>query len=530
MQIKTYITTKRRNSTATPSSRPALFTLKSTITVNLKDESNILSPSFLLNVSGHDGSNYVEAFGRFYWVKDVVCVRANLFMLNCVVDVLGSYRKHIRNTTAFVLYDSTPNTEIPDRRIAINTTPTISTNQASMPWSFVLGTGSNFIAVAGNGKNTDSAGSTGVYRISAAGLSDLGFQIDDLEDAFTDMAIAYNTNFDAWMIAAQNEFDGIVSDPTRAIPHAIRGAAYFEQALLGAIKTFFIDGLINVWKSVVKLFNGGDALKNVRAAYWLPFVITGGTSYAKLALGGFVEYITGGVNKITDPIISDSTTVAIPWQYSDWRNVACTEIQVYIPLIGTISIPPSAVKGQNSITIYFSLNLYSGLFSVKLVCGGVCLGTFGTDCRMPIMVGDSNVNMGAVINTIASGAAAIATGGTSAATAALIGSAVASGFESLVPVNTTVGGIGGGAGNSLGANIWCTTICHNTSQNPADTIGIIGTPTMKLKQLNYLDSSDCYCQTSGAQMNMTAQTGESYPTSEEVKEVNNWLDSGVFIE
>lgn len=525
--IKTYITTKRRSSTATPTSKPALFTLKETIQVEIKDESNVLAPSILIKRGGHDGSNYVEVFGRFYWVRDFVLVRANLLQLNCVVDPLGSYRGHIGQTQAFVLYDSTANSEIPDRRLGVKTTPTVSSSQAAMPWSFVLSTGTNFIAVAGNGKNTESAGSTGVYAISNAGLSDLGFQIEDLEDAFTDMAIAYNNNYDAWIQAAQNEFDGIISDPTRAIPHAIVGFSYIERALMGAVKTFFIDGLINVWKSVVKLFNGGDAMKNVRAAYWLPFDIQGGTSYAKLALGGFVEYITGGVRKITDPIISDSVTVSIPWQFSDWRNVACTEIQVFIPLIGTISIPASAVKGQSSITIYCSLNIYSGLFSVKLVSNGVVLGTFGADCRMPIMVGDSNVNAAAIVNSIAAGAAAIATGGSSAATATLIGSAVASGFESLVPINTTVGGIGGGAGSSLGANIWCTTICHDTSQAPSTLLPVIGTPTHQLKTLSSISG---YIQTSGAQLNMTAVTGESNPTEGEITEVNRLLDSGIYYE
>lgn len=525
--IKTYIATKRRNSTGSPTSLVGSFTLKETLSVELKDESNILEPSFLLKKQGHDGSNYVEAFGRYYWVKDFVMVRANLLQLNCVVDPLGSYRAHIGNTNVFALYDGNANTEIPDKRLAVKSTPTISSSQANMPWNFIIGTGTNLIAVAGNGKNTDSAGSTGVYVITQAGLSDLGFQIDDLEDAFTDMAMAYNTNYDAWMIAAQNEFDGIVSDPTRAIPHAIVGASYVEKALMGAIKTFFIDGLINVWKSIVKLFNGGDALKNVRAAYWLPFGDITGTSYVKLALGGFVEYITGGVQKITDPIKATSVSVSIPWQFSDWRNVSNTEIQVFIPLIGTISIPASAVKGQSSITIYCSLNIYSGMFSVKLVCGGVVLGTFGTDCRMPIMVGDSNVNVGAIVNTIASGAAAIASGGSSAATAALIGSAVASGFESLVPVNTTVGGIGGGAGNSLGGQIWCTTICHDTSQQPSAVRPTIGTPAHILEKCS---SAGGYVQALNAQLDMTPQTGESTPTEGEILQVNNWLNTGVYIE
>ena len=529
MTIKLYITTKRRNSTATPTSKPAMFTLKGTKTVNLKDESNVLAPSFLLNAGGHDGSNYVEAFGRFYWVKDVVIVRNNLIQLNCVIDVLGSYRGHIQNTSAFVLYDSTANSEIPDGRLGIKTTPTISTSQASMPWGFVIGTGSNFICVSGNGKNTDSAGSTGVYQITQAGLSDLGFQAEDLEEAFDDMSTAYNANYTVWMNQAQTEADGILSDPTRMVPHAIMTVFYMIKALTGAIKTFWIDGLVNVWKSVVKLFNGGDALKNVRAAYWLPFTVANTTTpYAKLALGGYVETITGGVNKVTDPIQATTVSVSIPWQFSDWRNVSCTEIQLYIPLIGNISIPSSAVRSQGNITVYCSLNLYSGLFSVRLTCGGATLGTFGADCRMPIMVGDSNVNGAAIMNTIAAGAAAIASGGASVATqAALLGAAAASGAESLKPVNTTVGGIGGGAGSSLGANIICATICHGTSQNPATLLPVIGTPTNELKTLSSITG---YCQTLNAHMSQTPVTGESYPTEGETEEADRLMNSGIYLE
>lgn len=531
MTIKLYRTTKRRNSTATPVSKPALFELRATITADLKDESNILTPSFLLNMTGHDGSNYVEAFGRYYWIKDFVIVRASLFQLNCAVDVLASYRGRIRATRAFVLYDSVANTELPDHRLAIKTTPTVQTSQALMPWSFVQGSGTNFIAVSGNGKNTDAAGSTGVYTITPAGLSDLGFQVEDLLEAFDDQATAYDNNYQTWMDAAQAEMDGILTDPTRAIPHAIIATLYIQKAILGAIKTFFIDGLINFWKGIVKLFTGGDALKNVRAAYWLPFIVptSGMTSYTKLALGGFVETITGGLNKVTDPIIADSVSVSIPWQFSDWRNVSCTEIQMYIPLIGVISIPASAVKGQSTITVYCSLNLYSGLFSVRLTCGGATLGTFGIDCRMPIMVGDSNVNTGAIVNAIAAGAAAIATGGTTAAAAGLWGAAVASGIESISPINTTVGGIGGGAGSSLGSNIICATICHGTSQEPSSLRLVIGTPTNQLLTLNGL-SANSYCQTANARLNTVAVAGESYPTESEIAQVEQLLDSGVYLE
>lgn len=505
-----------------------MFSLQSTKTCSLKDESNVLSPSFLLEMGGHDGSNFVEAFGRFYWVKDVVIVRNNLIQINCVIDVLGSYRGHIQNTQAFVLYDSTANTEIPDKRLAVQTTATYSVSQASMPWSFVTGSGTNFIAVAGNGKNTDSAGSTGVYTISNAGLSDLGFQIDDLEEAFDDMQTAYDTGYGQAMDDAQNEFDGIITDPTRAIEHAIVGIGYYIKACALGFKTFWFDSLVNVFKSVVKLFTGGDALKNVRSAYWLPFVITGGTSYSKLALGGFVENITGGVSKITDPILADTVSVSIPWQFSDWRNVACTEIQLYIPLIGNVSIPASAVKGQSSLTLYFSLNVYSGAFSVRIRCSSATLGTFGTDCSMPIMVGDSNKNVGSIVNTIAAGAGFLASGGQSMATqAGLLSATLSSGIDSLTPVNTTVGGIGGGAGNSLGSNIFCVTIAHQTSQAPSTLLPIIGTPTNQLKTLSSITG---YCQTAGAHMSMAAVTGESYPTEGEVEEADRLMDSGIYLE
>lgn len=528
MNIKLYRTTKRRNSTATPTSQPTMFELRESITAVLKDESDVISPSILLNKQGHDGSNYVEMLGRFYWVHNVTLVRANLIQLDLVIDVLGTYRGHINNTQAFVMYDATANSELPDRRLGIQTTATYSANKAAMPWRFISGVGTNFIAVSGNGKNTDAAGSTGVYAISNAGLSDLGFQMEDLLDAIDDMAEAYGVNYQLWMDAAQNEADGILTDPTRAVPHAIMALLYIEKAILGAVKTFFIDGLVNIWKSVVKLFNGGDALKNVRAAYWLPFDVphTSMTSFSKLALGGYTETITGGVDKVTDPILKDDTSINIPWQFADWRNVACTEIQMYIPLIGNISVPASAVKGHNAIHLYFSLNLYSGLFSVRLECDGqTTLGSFGADCRMPIMVGDSNVNAGAIVNTIAAGAAAMATGG--AASAALIGSAVASGFESLVPINTTVGGIGGGSGNSLGSDITCTTICHGTSQSPSALLPVIGTPTFQLKTLSSISG---YCQTADAHMSMTAVIGEGYPTEGEVEEVDRYLNSGVYLE
>ena len=68
MQIVLYRTTKRDNSTATPDSAPALFSNRITKDVRLKETTDVLNPTFIFNQSGHDGQNYLWAFGRYYWV------------------------------------------------------------------------------------------------------------------------------------------------------------------------------------------------------------------------------------------------------------------------------------------------------------------------------------------------------------------------------------------------------------------------------------------------------------------------------
>ena len=126
MLIDLWRTTKRENSTATPVSQPSWFTQHIQKEVKLKEETSVLNPSFILRMGGHDGQNYVWAFGRYYWVTNIISLANSLWEIQCKIDPLGSYRGHIRNTQAYVIYDSTPNSEIPDNRLGVYTTPTMS--------------------------------------------------------------------------------------------------------------------------------------------------------------------------------------------------------------------------------------------------------------------------------------------------------------------------------------------------------------------------------------------------------------------
>ena len=163
-------------------------------------------------------------------------------------------------------------------------------------------------------------------------------------------------------------------------------------------------------------------------------------------------------------------------------------------MIGCINIPSEVVKGNSTIQVRIALNLYSGSMACEVRCDSADLGTYGANVSMPYLIGDSNMNVGGIVNTITAGASSNPIG------------AVAGAAQSLTPMATSVGGIGGGAGTGLGNNIVCICRVHETSQNPSALIDIIGTPTNKLKQLN----GSGYCQTMNAQMN-NVLAGEMTP-------------------
>lgn len=527
MKIVMWRTTKRDNSTATPDSKPAWFTNRVEYDVRLKEDTTVLNPTFLLNIGGHDGQNYVWAFGRYYWVTNITTLGNELWSISCRIDPLGSYRGHIQNTTAYVLYDSTPNTEIPDNRLGVYTTPTMSQATAEMPWGFASGTGTKFIAIEGDGELVQEGkadGATGVYSVTDATIQDIGNGID-WNDFTSNIQSAYSTTPLLWQYQNKRTWDDLITYLDGL------SATDFAHGLIGGVCAF-INMIYLSWSAIIQtvkgLITGGDALKHIKSAYWLPFdCYDEGSSKGRLAIGSFVNTVPFA-KLITTPYKTTIVNVGIPWQYSDWRNVQNTEIQLFVPCIGNINIPTSAVKGHSNISVRMNLNMYSGALSIRIQCGEATLGSYGANVGMPILIGDSNANIPAITNTVASVAGAVAgvASGNVALTAGAITSGIQSGLNCIQPISTSVGGIGGGAGNQLGILIVCTTICHNTSDAPSDLLPIIGTPTNVLKQLN----GSGYCQTMQAHLNTNAVVGESYPTESEVNAVNTALDTGVFLE
>lgn len=483
----------------------------------LKDNTSVINPIIRIKDSSKPSENYFKLLDRYYWVTNVTSLTADLWEITGEVDPLTTFRSDILGTPAFVLYDSTPNTQLPDPRLAIETDCDVYTATASMPWSFSSGVGTYLIATTGNNdemdlttfttKPGDRVG-TGVYTIPRGQIKNLGFDISDWVTVFQQIW----TDFSTEKNNINTTYFTPGSDPLVNIQNFFKGFALTVQNGLDYVTKFFRLFASN-------LLGSGDALSNVKASYWLPFEIPGTAlqtpnaySPTHLALGNYTD-IVQGLMEVVDPVITSiNVSVAIPWHYTDWRNASCTEVMLYIPLIGCINIPSDVVKGQNSLSLKLSLNIYSGALAVEVSCGGAPIGTYGSSCSMPVLIGDSNINTGSIVNTLG---AAVTKNYLGAGTNAIMS------FNEMV---SSVGGLGGGAGVGLSNQIICICRCHDTSQEPSALISTIGTPTHQLKTLA---TSLGYVQCLNAQV---ASSSSPYATKQELDMINSALNSGVYLE
>ena len=522
-----YNITKRLNSTARPVETGTKYECV------FKDNTSLLNPIITLRLSTKPDYNYFKMDDRYYWITDIISLATNLWQIAGRIDPLGTYKGHIQATSAFVLYDSTANTQLPDTRLAIETDVETHTSTAIMPWGYSTdaNAGTYFIATVGESSILDidfspaiqspllynftqnGRAGTGVYALPATSLKEIGFDFSDFVTELFNIVTAAKSDFDSYRTILTNLYNNPPVNPLDTL-----------TILTYCLSNIVIDATTEYPTRIALLLiqniiGGGNALQNVKASYWLPFNMPSGVLESpgtsdKLALGTYTDVVPG-IQRVVKPIITAvDIAVSIPWQFEDWRDVSCTEIMLYIPLIGCVAIPPECVKGNDTLYCRFALNIYSGDLACEVRCDGGQIATYGANSAMNILIGDSNVNMGGAVNTVIAGITKNFAG-------------VAGGVvDTLSGMNTSVGGIGGGAGTGLTDVITCVVRTHKTSQEPSALINTIGTPTRQLKTL----SGSGYCQTMNAQVSGAAVTGEPYPTQTEIELINNALNTGVYLE
>ena len=71
---------------------------------SLRNESRIINPSILIehdNISDYNYA-YIPEFNRYYFIKDMISIRNNLWQIELYVDVLESYKDAIKQQYATI--------------------------------------------------------------------------------------------------------------------------------------------------------------------------------------------------------------------------------------------------------------------------------------------------------------------------------------------------------------------------------------------------------------------------------------------
>ena len=476
-----YKFSKRKNSTKQPTGAGTTFN------VDLKSGTSFLSPTLLLNNSGYPDFNYVIFNGWYYFIRDIVSVRNDLWEVYCEIDALATAKTAILNTVAYVVYDTVSNTEIPDNRLPIKTTKAVQAATATCP--LVPDSGCYILSLTG------SNGTTGVYKVDA---SELGALIDDV-------AYINNNLFDYPSPPSWTPYD--TSTTIASVGPNIKAAGE------NLVKNFeYIRDCLKY--TISQFFGSGNCSDNIRQCLFIPF--NRGTTYGpnNIYLGTFKTQQS--LSKLATDTIVDSATVNIPWQATDYRRRSpYTDVYLYIPYIGMVKLSSENLVGQSTVTVEYTLSMRDGSLIATVSSGAQIIGQYSGNVGVSVPVGISNINMPKAAQSVLTGIVAAASKSWGA-----IGMSAINLGESVSPNYTCLGGLDGLASIAANQNITCYTVYHDTVVAPNTELNTIGSPTMAPKSLSTLTG---YCQCMDAHI-------EADLPSRIIDLADSYLNRGFFIE
>ena len=484
-----YSFSKRKNSTKQPTGTPTQ------ISVDLKSGTSLISPTFLLNLNTRPTYNYLVFEGWYYFITDIISVRNDLWEIVCEVDALATARTEILATTAYILYDSDGNTEIPDNRLPFISTATVSANKVTCP--FVPDGGCYILSLTGNDN------STGIYKVTSGELAAL---IDDLQHIRDNIFEFSQLTPPTWP-----------TPPTgsTSIPDWLN----FVGDCLGWVGDWIEYAVLCSVKPVSQIFGSGNIPENIRECKYLPFDVgttTPGPTH--VCLGTFET--KQQLNKLQTKTIHRDVNIAIPWQANDYRRRApYTELYLYLPYIGMVRLSSENLIDISSLTVGYTLGLLDG----SLICTvsdpdkDEIIGQYSGNVAAETPVGYSNINAPKASQAIIAGVASAMAGNVAG-----VGLAALSFGDAVTPNYASLGGLDGVAGVATNQSITCYSVFHDTSVAPNTDIMTIGSPTMAPKTIStIINGGFCQC--------LDAHVEAALPSTI-IDTVDNYLNSGFFIE
>lgn len=466
--VEFYQFAKRKNSTAVPDSSGTEFECA------IKTPCSWYEPVFLLHDTGTPVWNYASWGSWYYFVTDIIAQAQDLFEVRCALDQLATFRAQIFATSAFVMYDTAANTEIPDTRLSTKTTRGVRTSSGQFG---VIGRMSDPadcpVVLSIVGKN-----GLAYYAVTQSVASDLLRQVQTVE-----------------------------------IPHLFQNPGYTTME--------------EIFNTIGQLFASTNAGRCVTGAKQIATTMSAATGFSRRIYLGDFDTGKDGI-EISRRIYYDTMSISIPWTFSDWRRRSpYTELYLYCPYFGLVALPTENLVGETVIDVEASLDMISGscVFSVFGHTTNHYIGSYSASLGGEYSIGASGVSagasVGAIIGATAAGAAIVATGGAAAAMAAKIGGAALAGIiGGNTPSITSISGGGGGAALGQRKESYIIEVTHDTTVDPASISAVMGTPKMTAQLIGSVPG---FVQTRAA--SVAAEAPEYI-----LNAINAALDGGVYIE
>ena len=476
MKVRLYHFAKRTKETKVPTNESY-----KDLDVTLKDGCDVTKPIILLQTTIGAAYNYayIPDFNRYYFVGEAKFIEG-MYEVGLVEDYLGSYKTPIGNTICNVLYATGSTKSIVDSRIPVLSTLLRDHNMSAIDNLTINTSGNGAVIVGITGK-----GSFGTYLLQFS--DDIKDLLDGADDYWNDLNIS------------------------------------------------------NAWDALKQSWYGGSASECLKSAISIPLVIGGsdvsGSGAEDLYLGGYPCKRSGGANikgyHITKPVITRTTTIAIPWLSTDWKKVAqYSDITVFVPMCGFFSIPATDAQDDTSLDVKLCINVTSGDIAVSIsgTQTGKKFALGSGNCAMPTAYGSTGIDtnkmmqgtitgVGALIATIAG----FATGGLSTAASLAIGAgyfaSAKSSLDALGGTGAGSAGLGGGASHCIDTviHIWVTQ--KQLTDTQANLNPIIGKPYMGVAKINTFSG---YVQTDGFQLS----DDQAYSSEKDI--INQLMDQGIY--
>lgn len=405
-----YKIAKRKNSTLIPTNGTA-------VGVDLKAGTDLISPSFIIQMDNEPDFNMIKYESRYYFINRITSIRDKLWNIECEEDYLATWKSNILNTRAYLIYSPSGNSDLVDSRLGIETTPVVAKNDVLLP--FVPDDVGSYVCIAMGEDRVQS------FKIQPHQIKNLLLQWDTFTEKF-DQLLGFT--------------------PT--------------EASVG-------ECIIGLGKQMIGTNNLSDKLKRI---FWTPISVTTG-EVDNIYLG---YYDTGVLGHPIDALhVTGYVSIAIPWHYDDWRrNAPYSEVYLYLPYVGMIQYPTSDLIGVPSLQIKYVINQNTGevAYQVTTTDTGQILGVYTADTSIDLQIGSSNINL---LNMAGSAITAAVSSPNFMSGAMNAVNAAAS--AAIHPIEQTIG-MNGGAASKLDSIIHCVTVTHKTTQEPEDIISTLGMP------------------------------------------------------